>query len=206
MYDVMKRCFDIILALALLLIFSPLCFLLAIVIKFEDGGHILYFQERIGKKGKKFHIIKFRSMYECGVKSKLTNEQYNEYIKEFKLENDPRITGVGRFLRKYKIDEIPQLINVIFGHMSIVGPRPIVLEEIKYYDIYSRDKLLSVRPGLTGLWQISENYTYKNKKRQKIELFYVEHRNFFLDMIIIIRTVVLVIKKVINSLINHNVC
>lgn len=150
-----------------------------------------------------FSIIKFRSMREGSenIKNRLTPMQYYEFIKEYKLENDPRRTKVGILIRESKLDELPQLLNVIFGKMSLVGPRPITVDELRYYTQPEMELLLKVRPGLTGLWQINDgnNLSYENGKRQAIEIQYVKHRSFLLDLTILLNTFFLVIRKVMST-------
>lgn len=200
MYDLIKRGVDLCIALVLLILTSPLFIIISIAIKAEDGGNILYFQNRVGKDNQVFSIIKFRSMREGSenIKNRLIPMQYNEFIKEYKLENDPRRTKVGILIRESKLDELPQLLNVIFGKMSLVGPRPITVDELRYYTQPEMELLLKVRPGLTGLWQINDgnNLSYENGKRQAIEIQYVKHRSFLLDLTILLKTFFLIIRKV----------
>lgn len=200
MYDLIKRGMDLCIAVILLILTSPLFIIISIAIKAEDGGNILFFQNRVGKDNQVFSIIKFRSMHEGSenIKNRLTPMQYNEFIKEYKLESDPRRTKVGILIRESKLDELPQLLNVIFGKMSLVGPRPITMDELRYYTQPEMELLLKVRPGLTGLWQINDgnNLSYENGKRQAIEIQYVKHRSFLLDLTILLKTFFLIIRKV----------
>lgn len=203
MYDLIKRGMDLCIAVILLILTSPLFIIISIAIKAEDGGNILFFQNRVGKDNQVFSIIKFRSMREGSenIKNRLTPMQYYEFIKEYKLENDPRRTKVGILIRESKLDELPQLLNVIFGKMSLVGPRPITVDELRYYTQPEMELLLKVRPGLTGLWQINDgnNLSYENGKRQAIEIQYVKHRSFLLDLTILLNTFFLVIRKVMST-------
>lgn len=203
MYDLIKRGMDLCIAVILLILTSPLFIIISIAIKAEDGGNILFFQNRVGKDNQVFSIIKFRSMHEGSenIKNRLTPMQYNEFIKEYKLESDPRRTKVGILIRESKLDELPQLLNVIFGKMSLVGPRPITMDELRYYTQPEMELLLKVRPGLTGLWQINDgnNLSYENGKRQAIEIQYVKHRSFLLDLTILLNTFFLVIRKVMST-------
>ena len=203
MYDLIKRGMDLCIAVILLILTSPLFIIISIAIKAEDGGNILFFQNRVGKDNQVFSIIKFRSMHEGSenIKNRLTTMQYNEFIKEYKLESDPRRTKVGILIRESKLDELPQLLNVIFGKMSLVGPRPITMDELRYYTQPEMELLLKVRPGLTGLWQINDgnNLSYENGKRQAIEIQYVKHRSFLLDLTILLNTFFLVIRKVMST-------
>lgn len=190
-YLIIKRMFDIILSVIGLIVLSPIFLVVIICIISEDGGNPFYGHVRIGKNGKKIRIYKFRSMknIDVDIEKILTPEQLLQYRTEFKIDNDPRITKVGNFLRKSSLDELPQLINILKGDISIVGPRPIVEKEIK---IYGKDtaKLLSVQPGLTGYWQAyaRNNATYESGERQRMEMYYVEHQSLWLDIKIIFKT------------------
>ena len=203
MYDLIKRGMDLCIAVILLILTSPLFIIISIAIKAEDGGNILFFQNRVGKDNQVFSIIKFRSMHEGSenIKNRLTPMQYNEFIKEYKLESDPRRTKVGILIRESKLDELPQLLNVIFGKMSLVGPRPITMDELRYYTQPEMELLLKVRPGLTGLWQINDgnNLSYENGKRQAIEIQYVKHRSFLLDLTILLNTFFFFFRKVMST-------
>ena len=203
MYDLIKRGMDLCIAVILLILTSPLFIIISIAIKAEDGGNILFFQNRVGKDNQVFSIIKFRSMHEGSenIKNRLTPMQYNEFIKEYKLESDPRRTKVGILIRESKLDELPQLLNVIFGKMSLVGPRPITMDELRYYTQPEMELLLKVRPGLTGLWQINDgnNLSYENGKRQAIEIQYVKHRSFLLDLTILLNTFFFFFWKVMST-------
>ena len=193
-----KRFFDILLALIAIILLSPIFLILTILVIADDGGNPFYGHKRIGKGGKTITIYKFRSMRQDAgdLEKLLTPEQLEQYKKEFKIDNDPRITNIGNFIRKTSLDELPQLFNILFGSLSIVGPRPIVEEETK---IYGKDiaKLLAVKPGLTGYWQAyaRNNATYETGERQKMEMYYVDHASLLLDIRIILRTFISVIKK-----------
>ena len=196
-YEFAKRVFDVVnslLALGLLCVpFLVIC----VLIKLSDGGSAFYIAQRVGKNGIPFGMYKFRTMvmHADSLRDMLTPEEYAEYKKEYKLQNDPRVTKIGRFLRKSSIDELPQIINVIKGDMHFVGPRPVLAEETDLYG-ENRAKLLSVKPGLTGYWQAYARNTvgYENGKRQEMELFYVENRSLILDLKIILATVVRVLR------------
>ncbi len=197
-YLFIKRSVDILLSGLAILILSPLFLLLMILVMMDDGGSPFYGHVRIGKKGKRIRVYKFRSMrQDAGNLDKLlTKEQLEQYKREFKIDNDPRITSIGNFLRKSSLDELPQLFNIFSGSLSIVGPRPIVEAETK---IYGEDiaKLLSVKPGLTGYWQAyaRNNATYESGERQKMEMYYVEHKSLWLDIKIIFKTFSSVLKR-----------
>ena len=165
----------------------------------EDDGPLFYEQLRYGKDGKKFRIYKFRSMCvdaDKKLKEYLANndEARKEFEENQKLKNDPRITKIGDFLRKTSIDELPQLINVLKGEMSLIGPRPIVDGEIEKYGT-NKDKFLSVKPGLTGYWAANGRNNITYSERIKMELYYVDNMSFGLDLKIFSKTIVSVIKK-----------
>lgn len=199
-YDFFKRLFDILISGLSLLILSPVFIVLAVLIKMDDNGDVFYSQERIGKSGKIIKIYKFRSMMmnADSLENMLTPEEYEQYKKEYKLDNDPRITKIGSFLRKSSMDELPQLISILKGDMSIVGPRPVLQGEMEEnYSQLQIQILNSVKPGLTGYWQAyaRNNVGYENYERQKMELFYCKKRSFMFDIKIICKTFLSVIKR-----------
>jgi exopolysaccharide production protein ExoY len=194
-----KRCLDIIGAVLGLIIVSPLFMVIRIIYGFgESKGPLLFKQQRIGKNGEFFNIYKMRSMV-VGAEGilKRNHELYQKYIRNnYKLEpdEDPRITRIGRVLRKTSLDELPQLINVLKGEMSLVGPRPVVEEELKEYK-HKRQDFLSVKPGMTGYWQICGRSDVGYPERVELELYYVYHQSMALDIKILIKTIVMVLKK-----------
>ena len=195
-YLCIKRLFDIVLSLIGLIILLPLFLIIAIIIKLDSKGPVFFKHKRIGKNGKTIGVYKFRSMVINAEEliKKFTPEQKAEYEKNFKLDNDPRITRVGKVLRKTSLDELPQLINILIGNMSIVGPRPIVTGEIdKYGD--QKDKFLSMTPGLTGYWQASGRSDVEYDERIQMELYYIDHCSLWLDIKIIFKTFFAVIKR-----------
>ncbi len=198
-YLFVKRVFDILFSILILLLSSPLFAVFMVLIWKEDGGDPIFRQERIGKSGKKIRIYKFRSMKVNAdrLEEMLSPEQYAQYQREFKLENDPRVTRIGDFLRKSSLDELPQLVNIIKGELSMVGPRPVVEDELRQYNDEERSRFLSVKPGLTGYWQAyaRNNASYETGERQKMELYYVEHAGIWFDIRILFRTVYAVIKR-----------
>lgn len=198
-YRFIKRLFDFFVALVAIIIISPLLLIISAVVYLGDPGPVVYGQIRIGKDGKPFEIWKFRSMYKNADKmiDQLTDEQRQQYITEFKIDNDPRITPVGNFLRKTSLDELPQLFNVLCNDMSLVGPRPLIESEIQTYYEDTYDTLLSVKPGVTGYWQAyaRNNATYQSGKRQQMEMYYISHASMMLDIKILLRTVVSVLHK-----------
>ena len=191
-YAVVKRAFDIVGSLAAIIVLSPLMLVLSIVIMTDDGGSALYGHPRIGKDGRRIRVLKFRSMRQDAgdLKKLLTPEQLEQYSREFKVDNDPRITDVGNFLRRTSLDELPQLFNILGGSMSFVGPRPIVEEETTIYGSDIR-KLLSVKPGLTGYWQaFARNLaSYESGERQEMEMYYIDHQSVGFDLKILLKTV-----------------
>ena len=198
-YKFVKRAFDFIVALAAIVAISPLLLIISAIVYLGDPGPVIYGQLRIGKNGKAFKMWKFRSMYKNADKmiDQLTDEQRQQYITEFKIDNDPRITPVGNFLRKTSLDELPQLFNVLCNDMSLVGPRPLIESEIQTYYADMFDTLLSVKPGVTGYWQAyaRNNATYQSGQRQQMEMYYVNHASIMLDIKILFRTVVSVLRK-----------
>lgn len=192
LYIKIKTFFDILFALTLLIIGFPFFILIALIIKLSSRGPIFFLQKRIGKNNKSFKCIKFRTMhpeaediFEKIIKSdKKLREEFEE---NHKLKNDPRITKIGKFLRKTSLDEIPQFLNVLRMEMSIVGPRPVVSNELDKYG-NSVSKVLSIKPGITGLWQVSGRNNLTYKKRVFLDSLYVDNINFLIDVRIIIRT------------------
>ena len=188
----LKRIGDIIFSLLVLTLGSPIFFLIGILVKLSSPGSVFYIQKRVGRNYKEFGCIKFRTMYK-DADDLLPNllEKYplmrKEFEKDFKLRQDPRITKLGRFLRRSSLDELPQFFNVLKGEMSVVGPRPIVSNEINKYSLFM-EEVISVRPGLTGLWQVSGRNNLSYKKRVELDLVYARNRNFILDLEIIILT------------------
>ncbi len=183
-YNLFKRIFDIIFATFSLIIISPVIVLVSIAIKLNDGGPIFFKQTRIGLNEKPFTIYKFRSM-------KINSDKYAHCPENAK---DPRITKVGKWVRKLSIDEIPQLLNVLIGDMSLVGPRPEMPFIVKTYETYEK-KRLSVIPGITGLWQVSPARNSEIHDNPEYDLLYIEHRDLSLDILILILTVVFVFRS-----------
>jgi lipopolysaccharide/colanic/teichoic acid biosynthesis glycosyltransferase len=198
-YAFVKRMFDIVASAAALIILSPIMLIAAILVYVDDPGKVFYGHVRIGKNGKPFKMWKFRSMYMNADKmiDLLTPEQAKQYYTEFKIDNDPRITKIGNFLRKTSLDELPQLFNVLCNDMSLVGPRPLIESEIQTYYEDTHDVLLAVKPGVTGYWQAyaRNNATYQSGERQKMEMYYVRNASLWLDIKILFKTVESVLKK-----------
>ena len=195
-YINIKRLLDIISSIVGLIILSPLFLVLAIVIKLDSKGPVFFKHTRYGKNGKKFTMYKFRTMYENAqdMIKEFTPEQMKEWKENFKLKDDPRITKVGKFLRKTSLDELPQIINIIKGDLSIIGPRPVIEEELEKYGI-NKEKFLSVTPGLTGYWQANGRSSTTSEQRMEMELYYIDHISPKLDIKIFFKTIESVIKK-----------
>ena len=194
LYRTVKRAMDLILALiGLILCVLPMA-LICFVIRLESPGSPLYIHHRIGKNGKPLPLLKFRSMYINADElfEAFTPEQKAEWRENFKLEHDPRITRVGNILRRTSLDELPQLVNILKGELSIVGPRPVVADELEKYG-ENKEKFLSVTPGLTGYWQAYARSTCTYEQRMEMELLYAEQANLLWDIKIIFATVVSVL-------------
>ena len=194
-YDFVKRFADIICSAIGIILLSPFFIIISIAIKLTSRGPVIFVHKRVGKNGKEIGIYKFRSMVMNAEEliEKFTPEQKEEFQKNFKLENDPRITRVGKFLRKTSLDELPQLFNILNGDLSIVGPRPVIEAETKIYGKY-KDMLLSVKPGLTGFWAANGRSDTSYKRRRAMEIYYVKKRSLFFDIKIILKTAVSVFK------------
>lgn len=190
----LKRALDLLGALGLLVVISPLLLLVALAIKLEDGGPVLFRQVRVGKHGRHFVMFKFRSMVPNAeaLKAQLLaqNEMRDGIL--FKIRKDPRITRVGRMLRKLSFDELPQLFNVVKGDMSLVGPRPPVPSEVALYDPAHRRRLAAT-PGITCLWQVSGRNEIDFQGQVRLDVQYIERQTFGLDLAILLRTIPAVI-------------
>lgn len=195
---VLKRAFDLLFAISCLIILSPFFLGVSILVKL-DGGPAFYGHERVGRKGKIFRCLKFRSMAINSqelLEELLKNDPVakQEWETTFKLKNDPRVTPIGRFLRKTSLDELPQLINIFKGEMSTVGPRPITKEELAMYGNNVK-YYLAGKPGLTGLWQVSGRSDTDYKTRVLLDTTYIKNWSFLKDIIIVLKTVKVVISK-----------
>ena len=190
---VIKRGGDIIFSLAVLGLGSPLFVALALLVKLTSRGPVFYVQQRVGRDYRSFGCIKFRTMRRDAdrILSRGLSESpdlHEEFRNDFKLKNDPRITRLGKFLRRSSLDELPQFVNVLRGEMSVVGPRPIVRQELPRYG-NRMEEVLSVRPGLTGLWQVSGRNNLSYDQRVSLDLQYARQRSFAMDLAIIWRTI-----------------
>lgn len=194
-YEFFKRAFDIICSLFAMLLLSPVFLILCIAVKTTSKGPVFFVHKRVGKNGKTIGIFKFRSMVtnaEEMIKN-FTPEQKKEYEENFKLEDDPRVTKIGKFMRKTSLDELPQLLNIFKGDISIVGPRPIMEVETEIYGNY-KNMLLSVKPGLTGFWAANGRSDTTYSRRRAMEIYYVKNRSALFDLKIIAKTIVSVFK------------
>ena len=190
LYKIVKRAFDFIVSLLLAIITLPFFLIIAVLIKIDTKGPIFFIHNRVGKNGKRLPLLKFRTMID-GAEDMIkdfTPEQKKEWEENFKLENDPRITKIGRFLRKTSIDELPQLYNILIGQLSFVGPRPVTTDELEKYGD-NKSKVLSVVPGLTGWWACNGRSNVSYEERMQLELYYVEHASIGLDIKIIFKTI-----------------
>lgn len=183
MQQIIKRIMDIFISVLILLILFPIWVAIAIAIKIDSKGPIFYFHKRIGKNGKEFKCIKFRSMY--------IHSDPNELVIH---PSDSRITRVGKFLRQTSLDETPQFVNVLLGHMSIVGPRPALPSQVAKFSKENFDKLL-VKPGITGWTQINGRNQISYEKRLELDSWYARNWNIFLDLFILLKTPLVVIKQ-----------
>lgn len=203
-YDFLKRSIDIIGATAAFIIFSPIVLLVAVAIKFSSPGPIFFNPERVGRDGKLFKMLKFRSMYMYEIAGKLEHAQIylqsnpklmRQYQQNsYKLTNDPRITPIGKIIRKFSLDELPQLINVIGGDMSLVGPRAYQADELTHQqEIYPKTAkfvkiILKTRPGASGPWQVSGRSSINFDKRVEMDAKYIKRKSILFDLWIIIKT------------------
>jgi len=184
-----KRGFDIVVSGTLLILLSPLVLILSLIICIDSPGSFLFFQKRVGKQGKSFVFWKFRSMYIDA------EERKNALIKKnemqggvlFKMKTDPRITRVGHFIRKFSLDELPQLWNVLIGDMSLVGPRPPLPDEVAQYTCYQHHRL-AVTPGITCIWQISGRSEIPFEQQVELDLEYIRKQSFWTDFLILLKT------------------
>jgi exopolysaccharide production protein ExoY len=195
--DLLKRMFDVFFSFFVLLLLSPLFLCLSLLIKFTSRGPVFYAQKRVGRGKKTFYCWKFRTMYlqaDLLLEELLKNDPLlqKEWLETWKLKKDPRITWVGNFLRKTSLDELPQFWNVLKGDLSIVGPRPCVETELELHFKEKMEKILSLRPGITGLWQISGRNNLTYPERVRLEEQYVDTQNFWFDLQLIAKTILVI--------------
>ena len=186
-YQTLKRYFDIVGAIGLIILLSPVLFTTFVALMITTRGKPLFIQQRIGYLGKKFPMIKFRTMrLDADKVQHLVQNQHNDGP-IFKNRKDPRITRIGRFLRKTSIDEMPQLLNVLAGHMSLVGPRPPVEKEVVQYKVWQRSRL-AIKPGLTCLWQVSGRSEIGFEDWVRMDIWYARNQNLFTDLWLLVKT------------------
>lgn len=190
-YAPAKRVLDVVGAIVLAIVFSPLIFAIAVLMR-REGGSIIYKHRRVGRDGEAFECLKFRTMVpnaEQVLRELLERDPAvkAEWVRDHKLRCDPRVTRLGRFLRRTSLDELPQLWNVMRGEMSLVGPRPVVREELLRYGRNVR-AYLSAKPGITGLWQVKGRNDTDYRRRVVLDTYYVRHQNFLLDLYILLKT------------------
>ncbi|WP_326511622.1 sugar transferase [Clostridium intestinale] len=187
-YTVVKRLIDILGSLVGLILLSPIFFIVAILIKIDSKGSVIFSQNRIGKDGKLFKMYKFRSMVVNAEDLKKKILKQNEMSGPmFKIKDDPRVTKIGKFIRKTSIDELPQLFNVLKGEMSLVGPRPSLPEEVEKFEVWMM-KRLEIKPGLTCYWQISGRNNIDFEEWMKLDIKYVQDRSICIDIKLILKT------------------
>ena len=196
-YKTIKRFLDIVFSFLLIIFLIPLFLIIGVIIKINSKGPVLYTQKRIGKNNITFSCYKFRTMHpEANYLLKeilIKNPNFkNEFAETRKIINDPRITNIGKFLRFSSLDELPQIVNVLKGDMSFIGPRPIVKSEIKKYGNDFK-KVFSIKPGISGLWQVSGRNKLSYNKRVELDIFYSENISFRLDIKIFIKTILVIL-------------
>ncbi|MDY5912882.1 MAG: sugar transferase [Inconstantimicrobium porci] len=188
LYEYFKRIGDIVLSIIGIIVTLPITLIVAVLIKIEDGGSVFFSQTRVGKHGAEFKMYKFRSMRPDAEKIKKELMNQNEMSGPmFKMKNDPRITKIGHFIRKTSIDELPQLLNILKGEMSIVGPRPSLPHEVEEFEPWMLERL-EVKPGLTCFWQVQGRNTIDFEDWMKLDVKYVRERNLLLDIKLIFKT------------------
>lgn len=189
LYEVIKRIIDIVASFTGLIVLSPLMLVVSILIKLESKGEVIFKQKRVGLNGKEFYMYKFRSMVINAEELKAELESQNEMSGPmFKMKDDPRVTKVGKFIRKTSLDELPQLWNVLKGDMSLVGPRPSLPKEVAQFEDWMHRRL-EVKPGLTCYWQVSGRNNIDFEDWMKLDIRYVEERNLFVDIKLIFKTI-----------------
>lgn len=195
-YLFLKKIFDIVVSLIGIVFSLPILLIIIVCIKLEDGGPIFFLHKRVGKNGKTIYLYKFRSMVTNSQEmlENFTDEQKKEFEKNFKLDDDPRITRVGKIIRKLSVDELPQFLNILKGDMSFIGPRPVVESELSKFG-NNVSLLLSVKPGLTGWWACNGRSDTTYEERVKLELYYVKHMSIILDLKCFFKTIYSVLKK-----------
>jgi lipopolysaccharide/colanic/teichoic acid biosynthesis glycosyltransferase len=185
-YEVVKRLLDIIISVVVLIVGAPLMLVAAIAIKLDSRGPVIHRRLVIGRNGEPFYAFKLRTMVQNAEQEEQVSK--SEFLEKHKLKGDPRVTRVGTLLRKTSIDEIPQMINVLRGEMSVVGPRMISMPEREKFGMWDR-KILSVKPGITGMWQVSGRSEISYEDRVRLNVYYVDHRSVLMDLSIMWKTI-----------------
>lgn len=195
-YIEIKRVIDIIISFIGLIILAPVFLIIAVIIKIDSKGPVFFVHKRIGKDGKEIGIYKFRTMVNNAedLIKHFTEEQKKEFRESYKLQHDPRVTKIGDFLRKTSLDELPQVLNILKGDLSIIGPRPVIEEELEKYG-KNREKFVSVKPGLTGYWAANGRSDTTYAERVQMELYYIDNISLKLDIQVFFKTIVAVIRK-----------
>lgn len=195
-YGVIKRSLDVTLSAIALITLSPIFLIIATIIKLDSKGPVFFIHKRIGKDGKEIGIYKFRSMVQNAedMIAEFTEEQKKEFRENYKLQDDPRVTKIGKILRKTSLDELPQILNILKGDLSIIGPRPVIKRELEKYE-NNKEKFLSVKPGLTGFWAANGRSDTTYSERVQMELYYIDHMSLKMDIKIFFKTIISVIKK-----------
>jgi len=195
-YGVIKRSLDVTLSAIALITLSPIFLIIAAIIKLDSKGPVFFIHKRIGKDGKEIGIYKFRSMVQNAedMIAEFTEEQKKEFRENYKLQDDPRVTKIGKILRKTSLDELPQILNILKGDLSIIGPRPVIKRELEKYE-NNKEKFLSVKPGLTGFWAANGRSDTTYSERVQMELYYIDHMSLKMDIKIFFKTIISVIKK-----------
>jgi len=195
LFEGTKRLMDISIALAAVITTLPIFIIVALAVKLTSPGPVLFYHRRLGKDGEEFSCPKFRTMV-CDAEKMLDTDPglRKQFTEKFKIDDDPRVTPIGRYLRKTSLDELPQLFLVLSGRMSLIGPRPIIREELAKYSIYGT-KLLTVKPGISGLWQVSGRSDTTYSERVLLDMKYIDRRNPWLDLKIVFLTIGVVLKK-----------
>jgi exopolysaccharide biosynthesis polyprenyl glycosylphosphotransferase len=194
---VCKRLLDIIVSSFLLILLAPILLVVAMLVKFGSVGPVFFVQERVGLNKRRLRIYKFRTMIADAEKKQMDLECLNEADGPvFKIKDDPRVTRLGRFLRKASIDELPQLLNVLKGDMSLVGPRPLPIRDYQGFDQDWARRRFSIRPGITCLWQINGRSSLSFQEWMELDLHYIDHWSFWLDVKVLAKTIPAVLKGV----------
>lgn len=195
LYEISKRGFDLTAAIALIILLFPLFIAIALAIRLSTEGPVIFRHSRLGLGGRKFDCIKFRTMVQNAEDLLERNPALrHHFYQKFKMDDDPRVTKLGKFLRSTSLDELPQLFQVVQGKMSLIGPRPIVDREREKYSIYVA-KLFSVKPGLSGLWQVSGRSETTYAERVLLDMYYIDHRGPIMDLKIVAKTFVTLLKR-----------